>query len=59
LFMASTKRTGFINIYPEQKGLGSQRQRVHFGFGIFATQRDADINAETNRVAVATYEYEE
>src|SRR5271157_4724435 len=62
LFMATTKKTGYINVYNDwdARDLGTT-----FGLGlktgnlIFATKELADENALPSRVAVATFEYEE
>ena len=66
LFMATTKKTGYINIYYDWD---ARDLRLHvgttFGLGlktgdiIFATKELADENALPSRIAVATFEYED
>ena len=61
LFMATEKRTGYINIYPEDDpkaegvttGVGCKT-----GTGIFDDQQRADKLALPTRIAMATFEYE-
>jgi hypothetical protein len=65
LFMATTKKQGFINIY-QGKGLFTLHAERTQGLGAYAgveihpTQEAADAAFRTNpRIAVATFEYEE
>jgi len=60
LFMETTKKTGYINIYLDSPGstLVTKGLGLAAGLGIFDTREQADMIGK-NRVALATFEYEE